>query len=280
MNSNSKDNHSQPSKSPLGDLGVKSPLRGVGGLYGLIGFPLTHSFSQKFFTDKFERENIHAEYLNFEIENILQIREVLLFNQRLRGLNVTIPYKEKVLPFLDEISPEAAKIGAVNTIKVVRRENDMYFYRLIGYNTDYIGFKKSIAPLLRPEMHRKALILGTGGASKAVAQSLTDLNIEWRYVSRTSGENRFTYKELSPEILSEYTVIVNASPIGTFPNVDEYPNIPYELLTPNHILYDLVYNPAETLFLKKGKTQGATIKNGKEMLELQALAAWKIWNEE
>lgn len=246
--------------------------------YGLVGFPLKHSFSSKFFNEKFTREGIEAEYLNFEIEDVLQIREVILFNQYLRGLNVTIPYKEKVIPFLNEISPEAEKIGAVNVIKVERRPNDMYFYRLIGYNTDYIGFKKSIEPLIRTEIHQKALILGTGGASKAVAQALEDLNIEWKYVSRTGGNNKFTYDEIDAGILNEYKIIVNCSPVGTFPKTDECPNIPYQLLTSEHLLYDLVYNPAETLFLKKGKAQGATTKNGAEMLELQALAAWEIWN--
>lgn len=247
--------------------------------YGLIGFPLKHSFSAKFFTEKFAREGIQAEYLNFEIEDILQLREVILFNQRLQGLNVTIPYKEQVIPFLNEISPEVEKIGAVNVIKVERRPNDMYYYKLIGHNTDYIGFKQSIEPLIYPEVHKKALILGTGGASKAVKQALEDLNIEWKYVSRTAADNLLTYSQLNNEILTEYKIIVNCSPVGTFPKTDECPDIPYELLTPEHLLYDLVYNPAETLFLKKGKAQGAITKNGAEMLELQALAAWKIWNQ-
>ena len=246
--------------------------------YGLIGFPLKHSFSSKFFTEKFERERVEAEYLNFEIEDILQIREIIIFNQDLRGLNVTIPYKEKVIPFLNEISPEAEKIGAVNVIKIERRPNDMYFYNLTGYNTDYIGFKKSIEPLINPEIHKKALILGTGGASKAIAQALEDLGIPWKYVSRTSDENKLTYSELSPEILSKYKIIINASPVGTFPDIDDCPDILYRLLTKEHLLYDLVYNPAETLFLKKGKQQEAIVKNGAEMLELQALAAWEIWN--
>ena len=258
---------------------AKSPLRGVGGLFGLIGFPLKHSFSSKFFTEKFAREGIDAEYLNFEIEDILQIREVIIFNQHLRGLNVTIPYKEQVIPFLNEITPEAQKIGAVNTIKIEREPDNMYFYHLTGHNTDYIGFRKSIEPLIRPETHKKALILGTGGASKAVRQALEDLNIEWKYVSRSSGDGRFTYDELDENILKEYKIIVNCSPVGTFPNTDECPDIPYPYLTNEHLLYDLVYNPAETLFLKKGKAHGASIKNGAEMLELQALAAWEIWTQ-
>jgi shikimate dehydrogenase len=258
--------------------------------YGLIGFPLKHSFSVKFFTEKFEKEHINAEYLNFEIEDISCVREIIRANPQLKGLNVTIPYKEKVMSFLNEISAEAKKIGAVNAIKIVRlhslTESDAERSRSVndefileGYNTDYIGFKNSISPILRPEIHKRALILGTGGASKAVAYALTDLGLEWKYVSRTKFENHFTYNELTSDILSEYTVVINASPVGTFPNVNEYPLIPYEFLTLNHLLYDLIYNPAETLFLKLGKERGAIIKNGKEMLELQALAAWRIWNK-
>jgi len=248
--------------------------------YGLIGFPLKHSFSSRFFTEKFEREQIDAEYLNFEIEDIHEINSLIILHQQLKGLNVTIPYKEKVIPFLSGMSPEAEKIGAVNVIRVEREPGDISFYRLTGYNTDYIGFKDSISPLLKPTIHRKALVLGTGGASKAVGQALADLGIEWRYVSRYPGENRLTYETLaySPEIISEYPLIINASPVGTFPQTEECPDIPYSYLTTHHLLYDLVYNPDETLFLKKGKAQGATTKNGKEMLEIQACAAWKIWN--
>ncbi|MBF6628925.1 MAG: shikimate dehydrogenase [Proteiniphilum sp.] len=246
--------------------------------YGLIGFPLRHSYSSRFFTEKFEREHIDAEYLNFEIGDILEIRHVILFNQHLKGLNVTIPYKERVIPFLDDISPEAEKIGAVNVIRVERKTGDMYFYRLTGYNTDYIGFKASLTPLLNRTIHRKALILGTGGASKAVSQALTDLGIEWKYVSRSPGVNRFSYDALSQEIISDYTLIVNASPVGTFPDVNESPAIPYPYLTPEHLLYDLIYNPEETLFLQKGKAAGAITINGEEMLRRQALAAWEIWN--
>ncbi len=250
--------------------------------YGLIGFPLKHSFSADFFKNKFLKENIDAEYLNFEIEDILEIRRVILFNQHLKGLNVTIPYKEKVIPFLNNISDEAKKIGAVNVIKVFRKLGDMYFYELTGYNTDYIGFKNSFTPMLKPGKRYRALILGTGGASKAVSQALTDIGIEWTYVSRSKKPNNnikvINYNDLSREIMLTYNVIVNASPVGTFPQVDSCPNIPYNYLTPDHILYDLVYNPKETLFLRKGKEKGASIKNGQEMLELQALAAWDIWN--
>lgn len=246
--------------------------------YGLIGFPLKHSFSAKFFTEKFRREKIDAEYFNFEIEDVQELRHVILFNQHLKGLNVTIPYKEQVIPFLNDISAEAEKIGAVNVIKVGRKPGDMYNYKLTGYNTDYIGFKQSLSPLIDPALHRKALILGTGGASKAVAQALTDMQIEWKYVSRTPGDDRLTYNNLSKEVISTHTVIINASPVGTFPDTGYCPDIPYALLTPHHLLYDLIYNPEETLFLQKGREQGATTKNGREMLELQALAAWDIWN--
>jgi shikimate dehydrogenase len=243
--------------------------------YGLIGFPLKHSFSAKFFTEKFRREGIDAEYLNFEIENIEDLPHIILHNRQLKGLNVTIPYKEKVISFLDDISPEAEKIGAVNVIKVERKPG----FRLTGYNTDYTGFRQSLTPLLHGGVsHRKALILGSGGASKAVARALTDMRIEWRCVSRTPGSGRLAYSDLSPAVIAEHTLIINASPVGTFPETDCCPAIPYEPLTPHHLLYDLVYNPEETLFLQKGKAQGATVKNGREMLELQALAAWKIWN--
>lgn len=245
--------------------------------YGLIGFPLKHSFSAMFFTEKFKKENIDAEYLNFEIEDILQIREVILANLHLKGLNVTIPYKEQVIPFLDELSPEAKKIGAVNVIKIDRNPTDKHNSYLKGYNTDYVGFKKSIEPLINSDIHKKALVLGTGGASKAIVQALIDLGIDWKYVSRTAGENKFTYNELTPEIINDYRIIINTSPVGTFPNVNEYPDIPYQYLTRDHLLFDLVYNPAETAFLKKGKAQGATVKNGEEMLHLQAEEAWKIW---
>lgn len=246
--------------------------------YGLIGFPLKHSFSSGFFNEKFGREEIHAEYLNFEIDDIQKIEIIISDNPTLEGLNVTIPYKEKVIPFLDEISEVAQRIGAVNVIKIERSEKTNKPI-LKGYNTDYIGFKNSIHLLLNPEIHQYGLILGTGGASKAVAQALTDLGIEWKYVSRTQGENRFTYEELTREIITSHTVIVNASPIGTFPNIDESPAIPYQFLTSNHLLYDLVYNPPETQFLKNGKLKGAITKNGYEMLQLQALAAWEIWTK-
>lgn len=248
--------------------------------YGLIGFPLRHSFSSRFFSEKFTRERIDAEYLNFEIADITELRKVILSNPSLRGLNVTIPYKEQVIPFLHALSPEAEQIGAVNVIRVERTPEEMYSYRLTGYNTDCIGFRESLRPILHNEIYTAALILGTGGASKAVAQALTELQIDWRLVSRTPSEKRYSYDELTPGIIAAHKLIVNASPVGTFPNNDRCPAIPYQALTSDHLLYDLVYNPEETLFLKKGKEAGATIRNGKEMLELQALAAWEIWQQE
>lgn len=245
--------------------------------YGLIGFPLGHSFSAKYFNNKFKQESIDAEYLNFEIENIEDIVKVLDNTENLKGLNVTIPHKETVIPFLDSLSTSAQKIGAVNTIKVIRYHNNGTSYKLEGHNTDYVGFKKSIQPLINPHTHTKALVLGTGGASKAIVQALEDMNIEWLYVSRTKGNNCITYNDIDASIMDDYKVIINCSPLGTFPKTDECPNLPYHLITKEHLLYDLVYNPAETLFLYNGKKQGATIKNGEEMLELQALAAWEIW---
>ena len=247
--------------------------------FGLIGYPLTHSFSAKFFNEKFKREKIDAEYLNFEIDDVQKIKDIVVGNPDLKGLNVTIPYKETVIPFLHEVSYEAKKIGAVNVIRIERNSHNPESVILKGYNSDYIGFKNSLTPLLNPHIHKKALILGTGGASKAVAHALSDLSIEWKYVSRTSSNNKLTYDEINEQVMAEYTVIVNASPVGTFPNIDRAPALPYQFVTTKHLFYDLVYNPAETLFMKKGKELGATVKNGAEMLERQALTAWEIWNK-
>lgn len=246
-------------------------------MYGLIGFPLQHSFSSKFFNQKFQQEGLDAEYVNFEIKHIVELRNTLVFNPHLKGLNVTIPYKEAVIPFLDEISPEAQEIGAVNTIKIERSFGNMYGYKLTGYNTDYIGFKKSIEPLINPNIHNQALVLGTGGASKAVCKALDDLGIAWTYVSRNPKEGSLTYDTLTTEAIIANKIIINTTPLGTFPSVEVSPNIPYQALTSQHLLYDLVYNPTETTFLKQGGYRGASTKNGAEMLELQALAAWDIW---
>ena len=230
-----------------------------------------------YFNEKFKAENIDAEYVNFEIPRIEDFMEVIEENPNLCGLNVTIPYKEQVIPYLDELDKDTAKIGAVNVIKIVRLPKGKI--KLIGCNSDIIGFTQSIEPLLQPQ-HKKALILGTGGASKAVYRGLENLGIESTFVSRTKKDDKFlTYGELTPEIMAGHTVIVNCTPVGMFPKVDFCPDIPYELLTPNHLLYDLLYNPNETLFMKKGKAQGAVTKNGLEMLLLQAFAAWEIWNK-
>lgn len=244
-------------------------------IYGLIGHPLKHSFSQRFFTEKFVKEGIDAEYHTFDIPDIALLEKIMELHKGLNGLNVTIPYKEKVIQYLDSLDPEAEKIGAVNVVKFLRDEEGL---RLVGYNSDIVGFQSSIKPLINNLIHKKALILGTGGASKAVKHGLQNLGLETKFVSRTSKNGSYTYQDLSKEILSEYKVIVNSSPVGTFPDIDSSPNIPYQYLTADHLLYDLVYNPAETSFLKQGKAMGATVKNGAEMLELQAIEAWDIWN--
>lgn len=245
--------------------------------YGLIGYPLKHSFSISYFNEKFQSENIDAEYVNFEIPSIEDFMEVVEENPNLRGLNVTIPYKEQVIPYLDELDKDTAKIGAVNVIKIIPQgKGDV---KLVGYNSDIVGFTRSIEPLLQSH-HVKALILGTGGASKAVFHGLANLGIKATFVSRTKKSNDIlTYQELTPEIMQEHTVIVNTTPLGMYPNVDACPDIPYDQLTPNHLLYDLLYNPHETLFMKKGMERGATVKNGLEMLLLQAFVSWEIWNK-
>ena len=241
--------------------------------FGLIGYPLGHSFSKNFFNEKFHSENIDAEYVNFEIPTIKDLTKVLLLNPDLVGMNVTIPYKEQVIPYLDELDPDAKEIGAVNVIKLVRQKNKT---KLVGYNSDIIGFMQSIEPLLEPQ-HKKALILGTGGASKAIFTGLKKQGLEAKFVSRTPKKDMLTYDDLTPGIMEEYKVIVNCTPVGMYPKADEYPNIPYEYITPNHLLYDLLYNPNTTLFMKKGADKGAVTKNGLEMLLLQAYAAWDIW---
>ena len=239
--------------------------------YGLIGYPLGHSFSRKFFTEKFEKEGIDAQYLNFEIPSIEEFPNTIKNNPTLKGLNVTIPYKQQVMQYLDDISEEAKAIGAVNVVKVGKEG-------LTGYNSDVIGFVNSIKPLLKSH-HKKALILGTGGASKAIRYGLEEkLGIETLFVSRKAHEGIITYKDVTADMLQEYEVIVNCSPVGMFPHANECPSLPYEAMNAAHLLYDLVYNPEETLFMKKGAARGATVKNGLEMLHLQALASWDFWN--
>ena len=243
--------------------------------YGLIGHPLGHSFSKTYFNNKFEAEKIDAEYVNYDLSDIKDLKHVLRENPDLCGLNVTLPYKTQVISILDDLDNDARQIGAVNVIKFTK---GMFGKKkLVGYNSDIIGFKQSISPLLT-ENHKKALILGTGGASKAVFFGLKQLGIEPTYVSRTAKDKCITYEEITPELLQEYKVIVNATPIGMFPNADKCPYLPYNALTEEHLLYDLLYNPDETLFMKKGKDKGAIVKNGLEMLLLQAFEAWQIWN--
>ena len=244
-------------------------------LYGLIGFPLGHSFSLDYFNQKFEAENIDARYINFEIPEISDLKNVLARNHNLNGLNVTIPYKQLVIPLLDEMDPEAAEIGAVNVIKFVRRNGRTI---LKGYNSDIIGFRDSIAPMLT-EHHSHALVLGTGGASRAVSYALRSLGITPQLVSRRPAPGVITYADINPDIIDSHKIIVNTTPLGMYPHVDECPDIPYNLLTTRHLCYDLLYNPDVTLFMKKSADAGAEVKNGLEMLLLQAFAAWHIWQK-
>lgn len=247
--------------------------------YGLIGYPLGHSFSKKYFTEKFEKENINARYELYELADIHNFVS-LVSELELSGLNITIPHKERIIPFLDELDETAAEIGAVNVIQFKRLSDKVV---LKGYNTDVIGFINTIQPHLQP-YHQKALVLGTGGAAKAMAYGLRKLGVEVTFVSRKrqamNGRQQvtITYEELNEDIMSGNLLIVNASPVGTFPNVNECPAIPYHFITSRHLLFDAVYNPAETLFLKKGKEQGAFVINGEGMLIGQAEAAWKVWN--
>ncbi len=242
--------------------------------YGLIGYPLGHSFSQRYFTEKFAAENIDARYDLFPIENIGGLEKLLEECENLKGFNVTIPYKQEVMRFLDELDEQASEIGAVNVVKITYDETGKR--HLKGFNSDAYGFTESIRPLLCPT-HKKAIVLGSGGASKAVIYSLKKLGIEPVVVSRHPNEGQLGYGELT-ERMSEFTVIVNASPVGMSPKVDCCPDIPYELLTSKHLCFDLVYNPEETLFLHKAQKAGAVTKNGLEMLHLQAEGAWLYWN--
>lgn len=245
-------------------------------VFGLIGYPLGHSFSRRYWTERFAREGRDAEYRNFEIADAQHLLDVVRLNPTLRGLNCTIPHKTAIIPLLDELSPNAREIGAVNVVRI-RRDASPRGFRLTGYNSDIIGFTDSLRPLLRPH-HRRALVLGTGGASRAVCVGLTRLGLEWTYVSRTPAAGRLTYADLTPEVMDAHTVIVNCTPVGMYPHTDACPDIPYACLTPRHILFDLVYNPALTLFLQRGRERGAVVKNGQEMLERQAEASWEMWN--
>lgn len=243
--------------------------------YGLIGYPLGHSFSISYFNEKFANEGINAKYINFEIPKIDNLIEILTSTPELKGLNVTIPYKEKVMAYLDTISPEAKSIGAVNVIRIMHKGKKTI---LKGYNSDVIGFTRSIEPMLE-KYHHKALILGTGGASKAIHYGLKSLGLECLFVSRNKKAGAITYKDVTPEIIKEYNVIVNCTPLGMYPNVETCPELPYNAMDNHTILYDLIYNPDETLFMKKGSEYGANTKNGIEMLLLQAFASWEFWHD-
>jgi shikimate dehydrogenase len=241
--------------------------------YGLLGKNISYSFSKGYFNDKFKNENFSScSYENFDIQEIAAFTQITKDKAYIKGLNVTIPYKEAVIPFLDKLSKKAVKIGAVNTIKVTKKG------KLKGYNTDYYGFKKALEPLLHSH-HKKALVLGTGGASKGVAFALDELGVLYTFVSREAKENAITYSQINAATFSNYQIIINASPVGTSPNVDAFPLLPYEYFTQQHIAFDLIYNPAETQFLKKAKEKGAQIKNGLDMLIFQAEKAWEIWNK-
>ena len=265
--------------------------------YGLVGHPLGHSFSRRFHNERFSRMGIDAEYVNYDLEDIGMLPDILRNERTLCGLNVTIPYKQQVIRFLDELDPVAQRIGAVNTICIHRIASDKSLELgskvqglwLKGYNTDIIGFRDSIMPLLRSagivdengkaQMDTAALILGTGGASKAIKVALEDMGISLAFVSRSSSHGQFTYEQLTPEVMAAHRIIVNCTPLGTFPNVNECPNIPYEYLTPRHVCYDLVYNPAVTLFLMKAKEKGTATMCGGAMLEGQAIASYRYWTE-
>ena len=244
--------------------------------YGLIGYPLEHSFSRNYFNEKFRNERIDAEYDNFEIPSIENLKEVLETTPNLRGLNVTIPYKEEVIRYLDELSAEARAIGAVNVIRVTHKGSKTV---LKGFNSDVIGFTRSIESMLEP-LHRNALILGTGGAAKAVDYGLKSLGLGTLFVSRTARPGVITYNDVTPDLIRSHKVIVNCTPLGMYPHVDSCPPLPYEAMDSHTLLYDLLYNPDETLFMQKGRQQGAITKNGLEMLLLQAFASWEMWQEE
>ena len=234
--------------------------------FGLIGKSLEHSFSSQYFNEKFFKEGItDTQYLNFELKDISEFTELIKTN-KLSGLNITIPYKESIIPFLDELNEEAQEIGAVNTIQFSNGKT-------IGHNTDHIGFTNSIKPLL--EDRNKAIILGDGGAAKAIKYALKKLNIEYKTINRNTS---FDYLDITKQITGYYTIIINTTPVGSYPNINDFPKIPYEYLNQNYLLFDLIYNPNETKFLAYGKAKNAQTKNGLEMLQLQAEESWNIWN--
>lgn len=243
---------------------------------GLIGYPVGHSYSKKFFGEKFDKEHITDwDYELYPIEKIERLKSFLKEHPELVGFNVTVPYKVAVMNYLDEIDPEALIIGSVNTVKMIE---EGHHKKLKGYNTDVYGFEKSIKPLLPPGPCR-ALILGTGGSARAVKFVLRNLNIPYTSVSRHRHDTRIQYEDINESTIREHNIIINTTPVGMFPDVEAYPNIPYQYIGPNHLLFDLIYNPEETVFLKKGREQGAKTKNGLEMLLLQSDKCWEIWRE-
>lgn len=243
--------------------------------YGIIGYPLGHSFSPGFFNEKFKNEGIDAVYERYELSQIDLLPEIIASNPELCGLNVTIPYKQQIMQYLDELSEEAREIGAVNVVKVTHNGKNVH---LKGFNSDVIGFSRSIEPLLEKH-HKKALILGTGGAAQAIDYGLKQLGLETIKVSRYERPDTIQYDKITPDVIKEYKVIINCTPIGMYPNTEECPNLPYEAMDSQHLLYDLIYNPDTTLFMQKGMERGAVVKNGLEMLLLQAYASWEFWHE-
>jgi shikimate dehydrogenase len=240
--------------------------------FGLIGKNIDYSFSKVYFTKKFKALKLdHYTYENFDFQEISELENVLKNNQNIKGFNVTIPYKEAIIPYVSAMDAIAKEIGAINTIKITTEG-------IKGYNTDYYGFQKTMEPLLKKH-HKFALILGTGGASKAVAYVFKILGISYKFVSRKAENDQFSYSDLNQKILEKYTIIVNCTPLGTYPNMERKPEIPYQYISPKHLLFDLIYNPEKTTFLLAGEAQGAQIKNGETMLEQQAEKAWEIWNE-
>lgn len=246
-------------------------------IYGLIGHPLGHSFSKDYFNRKFEDENINAQYQNFDLEDVNQLMELLSEYPDINGLNVTIPYKEQVMPFLASIDEDAQQVGAVNVIKFIKDENGE-LVSLRGYNSDSPAFGRTIEPLLN-DARKSALVLGTGGASKAVKHALEKLGIEVKLVSRRKSASTIVYEELTKAMVAQSKIIVNTTPLGMYPNVDQCPDFPYRFLTHEHLCYDLIYNPDETMFMKKSKEAGAEVKNGLEMLLLQAFISYEIWTQ-
>ncbi|MBO7608798.1 MAG: shikimate dehydrogenase [Muribaculaceae bacterium] len=249
-------------------------------IYGLIGYPLGHSFSREFFNQKFTSEGIDAEYLNFEIDDINRLMEIISEHPSLNGLNVTAPYKEAVIPFLTELDEEAQAIGAVNVIKIIRDKKNNEVIGLKGYNSDTPGFEQTMLPLLPTKpVNVCALVLGTGGAAKAVARALEKHNIKVKFVSRRKSAITLTYEEITRAMVSQHKIVINATPLGKYPDIDQCPDFPYRFLTKQHLCYDLIYNPDETLFMRNAREMGATVKNGLEMLLLQAFISYSIWTD-